>query len=87
MTGQIYWPLLFQNPNYQSYRQQLEKLFVERESSHGGIGYDNYVQIQQASKALLAELNKNIGKYSPDDFIRMKNFVESLAFESTLPAV
>jgi hypothetical protein len=87
VTGQIYWPLLFQDPKYQSYRDQLNKLFVQRESSHGGIGYDNYVQIQQATKALIAELNKNIGKYSPDDFIRMKNFVESLAYESTLPAV
>ncbi len=87
VTGQIYWPLMFQDPNYQAYRDQLNKLFVQRESSHGGIGYDNYVQIQQATKALLAELNKNIGKYSPDDFIRMKNFVESLSYESTLPAV
>jgi hypothetical protein len=87
VTGKIYWPKLFEDPTYQSYRQQIDQLFVQRETAHGSIGYENYMAIQQATKELLAELNKNIGKYQPDDFMRMKSFIDSLAFESTLPAV
>jgi hypothetical protein len=87
VTGKIYWPLMFQDPKYQTYRDQLNQLFVERESAHGGIGYDNYMQIQQVTQGLLAELKKNIDKYGSGDYLRMKNFIESLAYESTLPAV
>jgi hypothetical protein len=87
VTGQIYWPLMFQDPRYQTYRQQLDHLFVERESAHGGIGYDTYMQIQHVTNAFLAELKKNITKYQPDDYLKMKGFIESLAYESTLPAV
>lgn len=87
VTGKIYWPMQFENPTFQSYRQQIDQLFVQRETVHGSIGYENYTAIQQATNALMAELNKNIGKYSPGDFLRMKSFIESLAFESTLPAV
>jgi hypothetical protein len=87
VTGKIYWPMLFQDPRYQNLRQNLDRLFVERETEHGGISYDNYMQIQQATNTLLAELKKNIDKYQPDDYIKMKGFIESLAYESTLPAV
>jgi hypothetical protein len=87
VTGKIYWPMLFQDPKYQSYRQQIDQLFVQRESAHGSLGYDNYMAIQKATNDLLAELNKNIANYQPGDFLRMKSFLESLAFESTVPAV
>jgi hypothetical protein len=87
VTGKIYWPMTFQDPRYVQYRQQLDQLFVERESAHGGIGYENYMQIQKVTDGLLAELKKNINKYQPGDYLKMKSFVESLAYESTLPAV
>jgi hypothetical protein len=87
VTGKIYWPMLFTDPRYQSYRQQLDQLFVQRESAHGGIGYDNYMQIKQVTSALLADLKKNIDKYQPGEYLMMRGFVESLAYESSLPAV
>jgi hypothetical protein len=86
VTGQIYWPIFFQDARYSKYCNDLNKLFVQRESLHGGIGYDAYMQVQKTTDALLSELKKNISLYQPNDYISMKNFVESLAYESKLPA-
>jgi hypothetical protein len=86
VTGKIYWPIMFQNPAYDQYRQELEKLFVERESAHGSIGYENYMQIQKITDAMMATLKKNIDQYRPGDYLAMKSFVESLAYEASLPA-
>ena len=87
VTGQIYWPMLLQDPRYDKYRQSLDKLFRERETTHGGGGYDLYVETQQATDALMAELRKNLQQYSGTDYMQMKNFIESLAYESKFPAV
>ncbi|HTQ39577.1 MAG TPA: hypothetical protein VMJ32_11140 [Pirellulales bacterium] len=87
VTGQIYWPIFFQDPRYKKYCDQLNNLFVQRETSHGGIGYDTYMQIQKATDALKDEVKKNINMYQPSDYITMKNFVDSLAYEAKLPAV
>ena len=87
VTGRIYWPMLLQDPRYASYRQELDRLFVLRETSHGGIGYDTYMEIQKSIDALSAALQKNITEYPADQYIRAKNFVDSLGYEAKLPAV
>jgi hypothetical protein len=87
VTGRIYWPLLLQDPRYAEFRNNLEKLFVLRETSHGGIGYDTYMQIQQVINAFSAALQKNITEYPSGDYIRAKNFIDSLGYEAKLPAV
>jgi hypothetical protein len=87
VTGKIYWPMMFQDPRYENYRKQLDQLFVQRETSHGGIGYDTFMQIQQVTDSLLADLQKNISQYDPQQYISMKKFVESLAYEAKMPAV
>ncbi len=87
VTGKIYWPVLLTDPRYDQYRQDVDKLFQEREASHGSSSYDVYVQTQQATNALLAELRKNLTQYSGGDFMQMKNFIESLAYEAKFPAV
>jgi hypothetical protein len=85
VTGTIYWPTLLKDPRYSKYCDQLNKLFVQRESSHGGIGYESYLQIQKITDSLIAELQKNIDTYQPNDYIALKNFVQSLAYEAKLP--
>jgi hypothetical protein len=87
VTGKIYWPMMFQDPKYTKYCDQLNNFFVQRETSHGGIGYDTYLQIQKTTDAMLAELQKNINMYQPADYISLKNFIQSLAYEAKLPAV
>jgi hypothetical protein len=87
VTGRIYWPTFLQAPQYEPYRAKLDKLFVQRETAHGGIGYDTFTQIQDITTAMLADLKKSINDYKSGDYISMKNFIESLAYEARFPAV
>ncbi|HEY2760605.1 MAG TPA: hypothetical protein VGI75_07670 [Pirellulales bacterium] len=87
VTGRIYWPMELQAPQFGQYRKSLDKLFVQRETAHGGIGYDTYTQIQDIANSMLADLDKNIAKYPTGDYVKMKNFIESLAYEAKFPAV
>ena len=87
VTGRIYWPLELQAPQFEQYRKSLDKLFVQRETSHGGIGYETFTQIQDITNSMLADLDKNIAKFSTGDYVKMKNFIESLQFEARFPAV
>src|SRR5262249_12952924 len=37
VTGKIYWPMMLQAPQFEPYRTQLDKLFLQRETAHGSI--------------------------------------------------
>jgi hypothetical protein len=87
VTGKIYWPMELQSPQFEQYRKSLDNLFVKREASHGGIGYETFTQIQDITNAMLADLDKNIAKYATGDYVKMKNFIESLQYEAKFPAV
>jgi hypothetical protein len=87
VTGKIYWPMMLQAPQFEQFRKQLDPLFVQRETAHGSIGYDTYMQIQDITTAFLANLKKSINDYKAGDYVKMKNFIESLAYEARFPAV
>ena len=79
--------MMLQAPQFEQFRKQLDQLFVQRETAHGGIGYETFTQIQDITTALLADLKKSINDYKSGDYIKMKNFIESLAYEARFPAV
>jgi hypothetical protein len=87
VSGKIYWPTMLRDPRYDDYRNKIDQFFVQREVSHGGIGYETYTQIVQVTNSLLDALKKNIDLYNNGDYVRLKNFVESLAYEAKFPAV
>jgi hypothetical protein len=87
VSGKIYWPMMLRDPRYDDYRNKIDQLFTQREVSHGGIGYEMYTQIVQVTNSLLDTLKKNIDLYNNGDYVRLKNFVESLAYEAKFPAV
>ena len=87
VTGKISWPMTLQDPQYDVYRNQIERFFVLRETSHGSIGYENFVQNQQVIQSFLANLRKNLDTYRSDDYIAAKNFLDSLRSEAKSPTV
>ena len=87
VSGKIYWPMMLRDPRYDDYRSKIDQLFMQREVAHGGIGYEMYTQIVQVTNSLLDTLKKNIDLYNNGDYVRLKNFVESLAYEAKFPAV
>jgi hypothetical protein len=87
VTGKIYWPLVLRDPRYSDYCKQLDQLFVMRENSHGGIGYETYQQVEGLIKSFMADLQKNINDYDADAYLKARSFIESLGYEAKLPAV
>jgi len=87
VTGKIYWPVMLRDARYDGYRKKIDGLFVQREASHGGIGYETYTQIVEVTNGLLDSLKKNIDQYNNADYVKLKSFVESLAYEAKFPAV
>jgi hypothetical protein len=80
LTGTITWPAPLQRADYLVEREELERLYRERAT-----GVDpNYDDIRTASDRLVQRLTTDIDKFEPNDFIRAKKFVESLAHETRL---
>lgn len=86
LTGAIAWPALLKAEGFGAERKKLDALYAERESKAGSIGGNQYEQIQEATDAMLAMLKANISTYSPDDYIKSKKFLESLAYEARFAA-
>jgi hypothetical protein len=86
VSGKIYWPVQLQSPQFADYRKQLEELFRQREVTHGSVGYDVFAKIQNTTTAFLDDLKKNIAAMPSGDYVKAKNFIESLAYESRFPA-
>lgn len=85
VAGTISWPTLLQTDQYAAYRSELEGLFAKR-AHDGVVGTNDYLQIDKTTKAMLAELKKQVREVPQMDYIAAKRFLESLAFESKLSA-
>jgi hypothetical protein len=87
VTGKLDWPKILLRDKYSSYRQTLDRLFVQRASTPGGLTGDSYQDAVNTCNALLEALKQDLPEYQPKDWVEAKNFVDSLAYESRTPAV
>jgi hypothetical protein len=78
LNGKIYWPPQLMVKEYASYREQLESLFQRR--ARGDLS--TYAPIKSVSGEFLEALKRDIDKFAPQDYVRAKNFVESLGYEA-----
>lgn len=85
VSGKIFWPMALQNPQYTEFRNELDDLFRQREEAHGSIGYDVFTKIQEQTTAFLEALKKNIAEIPSGEYMRARNFIESLAYEARFP--
>ncbi len=77
LTGTIVWPAPLRRPEYDAPRQELERLYSERA---GGTDL-NYDDIQGACDRFQEQLQADLAKFDPNDFIRAKKFIDSLSYE------
>jgi hypothetical protein len=75
LTGTVSWPAPLRLPQYEAFRQRMDRLFQDRAT-----GYLVYGEIQQAVQQFEAQLKADIMKFQPDDYIVAKKFLDSLAF-------
>lgn len=75
LTGTISWPAPLRAAEYEPLRQRLERLFQDRAS-----GYVTYGEIQEAANQFLEQLQLDIEKFSPNDYVAVRKFIDSLAW-------
>ena len=77
LTGAIRWPLPLRKAEYDAHRLQLEKLFQER-----SVGYVQAGAIEVACEKFANQLKTDLMKFTPNDYLVAKKFLDSLAYAS-----
>jgi hypothetical protein len=86
VTGALAWPDALTTDDYTDSRQELDKLFAERASASGAIGYKKVTEIRKTAEAMSAKLKKSIADIPTGDYIAASSFLTSLAEEARYPA-
>jgi hypothetical protein len=85
ITGQLNWPIILREKQYDPERRELDKLFEQRAAA-SSLAPNLYRDVQRYTGDLLTALKKNIKEYQSNDWIAAKKFVENLAFDVKFPA-
>jgi hypothetical protein len=85
LTGTIAWPAVLREDAYKPYREQLEKLYLQR-ANIGALTGSERGEVQQAINALQADLKQNLRNYVPQDYVQAKKFIEGLNYELFAPS-
>jgi len=85
VTGHITYPLVLTDSVFDSYRENVDRLFAERASSGGSVSYDQFEEIQQAVNDFAEALKGRVDKYAAGDYGTARTFLSSLAHEARFP--
>jgi len=85
VSGSIHWPESLRVDKYTAQRRQLDELFSER-ASKGAITGRQRNQIKSLAETMIEGLQQDIDSFRPQDYVAAKQFLNSLAYEATLPA-
>jgi hypothetical protein len=77
LTGAVSWPLPLTRPEYQPYRQRIERLLQDRAA-----GFVVYGELRRVVEEFRAQLEADIDAYPSNDFIAANNFLRSLSYEA-----
>lgn len=80
VTGDINWPVVLRDEQFDSYRESAQKFFHEAVANPHSFSYASYHQLQQAGSDCLAMLKSRIKEFRPNDYIEAKKFVDSLTY-------
>ncbi len=82
-TGAITWPTLLRGETYATYRTELQNMFTKRAKS--GVTPELTSKIAYSVGEMKTELQKHVSGSSPTDYVAARKFLDSLAYEGTLP--
>lgn len=82
VTGQIVWPNILRQEDYEPLRLKLDELFADRAAEGGNISQKQANDIADSSKQLAAELKKRLKEYPSGEYITARRFVERLSREA-----
>lgn len=82
LTSQVNWPLVLRAPGYQDFRDYTEQFFRLRAESPQKVNIANLMRLQEVLENWLYTLKADIKAFKPNDYIRSRKFIESLAAEA-----
>jgi hypothetical protein len=82
LTGQVNWPLLLRAPGYDDYRRSVEQFFRMRAENPQKLDELSLIRMQELFENWLYTLKGDITAFKPNDYIRSRKFLESLAAEA-----
>jgi len=85
LTGNITWPGILRGGQYDGDRKKLEDLYSLR-AFNGYLNGDQLMQVNGSITSMQAALKQNVRNLPPQSYVQAKAFLESLAYESSLPA-
>ena len=83
LSGQINWPLLLRAPGYEDYRHGVEQYFRMRSEMPQKVDELTVVRTQELFDNWLMTLKGDIKAFKPNEYIRSRKFLESLALEAS----
>lgn len=83
--GRVFWPSILQSPVFATERNAVDNLMALRTTRDSGLGSDNHQQISQVVAQMQSTLKENIDTLSPAEYMKAKNFLTSLQYESQIP--
>lgn len=82
VKNKIYWPELLQQEQFTTYRLQMDVLFLDRDNTAND-------RIQEQAKIIADQMQNElcslIHQSSPEQYLKAKKFIQSLAFETRFP--
>lgn len=81
LTGKISWPMELMPPEYEKYRDKVDRLFEERARHGGKVSYKTYDELNKATDEFLAVLKTDIRTLGSKKYIAGKEFVNALAYQ------
>lgn len=73
LTGTISWPVPLRIADYETFRHRIERLFQDRAA-----GYVQYGEIQRVCGEFLEQLQLDVEKFTPNDYVAVRKFIDSL---------
>ena len=86
VTGHIEYPLVLTAKDYESYRQELNRLFADRAATGGSLQFEQFQKIQGTVSKFIDALKENVSRYPAGDYGRARTFLDSLGNEPRFPA-
>lgn len=84
-TGSINWPVLVRDEAFADARTRIENVFQHR-ADKDGLNSHEFMEVRKLTEAMQADLKERVRRLPPDESIRAKRFLESVAYEAAQPA-
>ena len=82
IDGRVRWPPVLTLDEFAPYRKPIEQFYAHRAASGVTAGYQDFLQLEHTTSAMLDELKKHVREIPDTDYSIARNFIESLGYEA-----